>query len=489
VYRTDDAAGPAAESRERWYVRQPIDEATLRGPTVTDRFVCVHGHFYQPPREDPLTGTVPLEPEAAPYHDFNEKITAECYRPNAELGNFRRISFNLGPTLAAWLRTRHPDVLQAIVECDRLAVNDHGHGAAIAQSYHHTILPLSTERDRRTELRWGIRAFELTFGRKPLGVWLPETAVDTPTLEACADEGLRFTILAPGQVTVPGEPHGAYVLPLPSSRSFDVILYDGALGGSLSFDPIATTWADHFAHDQILPIFRRIIVRPSLVAVATDGEVYGHHHKFKDLFLRELIDTSLAQYGLTPITAEQYVARFPAERRATLHERSSWGCAHELARWSAGCGCTHGPSNWKSGLRHAFDNLAVVVDDVYELTAPRVLRDPWAARDAYVDVVEGAQTFADWYADWHGPHPDARHARVLLEAQRHRLAMYTSCAFYWEDLDRLEPGYGVKHGFAAARLLDDKVESALLSSFRHDLETVVGGRSARTAVDLHWVAG
>lgn len=485
---TPSDVAPSSEHTIGAVFPAPGTRRTLRGTgsCLSDRYVCIHGHFYQPPREDPVTGEVPVEVEAAPFHDFNEKITAECYKPNADEGNFARMSFNIGPTLVSWLRAHHPEVLTKIAAGDRDAVDLHGMGAAMAQSYHHTILPLATARDRQTEIRWGIRSFELLFGRRPLGIWLPETAVDSPTLEDCADEGLQFTILSPTQVMVAGEAHGSYRIDLPSGRVFDAVVYDAGLGGSVSFDPGATMWAETFAHDQILPIFRRIITRPSLVAIATDGEVYGHHHKFKDLFLRELLEHKLAAIGLTPLTAEQYVARFPAQRRAMLREQTSWGCTHHLARWSSGCACTAGPATWKQPLRDAFDALATLADDIYELMAPAVLRDHWAARDAYIDVVEGASPFDSWYAAWQPDgHADPRRAQLLLEAQRHRLAMYASCAFYWEDVGRIEPGYGIKQGLAAAHLLDHEYGSALAESFRRDLTNVIGWRSAKSAAELH----
>lgn len=452
----------------------------------TQRYVIVHGHFYQPPRENPYTGEMPHEPGARPYNDYNEKILAECYRPNAELGNYSRMSFNFGPTLVAWMRRYHPTVLHSIANCDRQALSATGYGAAIAQSYHHTILPLATARDRHTEILWGVRSFQLLYGRTPLGIWLPETAVDTPTLEACADAGLRFTILAPGQVQVEGRPHGSYRIHLPSRRPFDAIVYDGGLGGTISFDPGATTWADSFAAHHVRPIFDGIDAEPTLVAGATDGEVYGHHHRFKDLFLRELLTTSLPAAGLEPVTAERYVSEHPATRPGTLRERSSWGCPHDLSRWADGCGCTEGSADWKRPLRDAFDRLAVRIDAIYEREASRCLTDPWDARDAYVDVIDGADTFEYWYQTWQ-PHGGGNTALAhrLLESQRRRLAMYASCAFYWEDISRLEPGYGIRQGLAAAGQLDAAFGTDLAATFRRDLTRSVGWRTRQSAAELH----
>ncbi|HUG14297.1 MAG TPA: DUF3536 domain-containing protein [Thermomicrobiales bacterium] len=453
---------------------------------MSNRYVCVHGHFYQPSRENPVSGEMPVEVAAVPYSNFNEKIHAECYAPNAELGNFALMSFNLGPTLASWLRRYHPETLRRIVAADHAAFAARGHGSALAQSYHHTILPLASERDRRTEIRWGVRSFELLFDRKPRGIWLPETAVDTETIEDCASEGLVFTILAPGQLQSAGDSGGAYALELPSGRRFEVLVYDGDLGGAVSFDSESTARAGAFTLHHLLPAIARAGGDPPLVAIATDGEVYGHHHIFKDLFLHDLLAQSLAQHGLSAVTSEQYVMCHPAARTATLIERGSWGCPHQLARWSSGCSCTDGRSGWKQPLRDAFDALAHMVDDVFDDAGSRSLRDPWAARDAYVDVVDGATTFDDWYESWRAPRGgDAAQALLLLEAQRHRLAMYASCAFYWEDVSRIETGYGIRRGLAAATLIDRAFGSSLVERFVNLLSRSRGLDQDLSAAVLH----
>ncbi len=445
------------------------------------RSVVIHGHFYQPPREHPTTGAMPWEPGASPFHDYNEKILAECYRPNAELGNLSRMSFNVGPTLAAWMRRRHTDVLARIARSDQNARTATGHGTAIAQGYHHTILPLDSPRDRQTEIRWGVRSFDLLYGRKPLGIWLAETAVDRPTLEACADEGLRYTILAPSQVRPDGRLSGSYRLQLASGRRFEAVVYDAGLGGSVSFDPIATTHAAEFAATHVLPAFAQRASDDPLVAIATDGEVYGHHHKFKDLFLQDLLVRRLRERGLTPVSADEYVAARPATTAADLVEPSSWGCAHGLARWSDGCACTPGASDWKRPLRDAFDRLAAQIDRFFEERGSAHLRDPWAARDAYVDVVDGATPFAEWYDVHRTTNGDPRLAERLLEAQRLRLSMYASCAFYWEALDRLEPAYGIRRALAAASIVDDELGTIVGPAFQHELTNGVNWSSCGAA--------
>lgn len=442
---------------------------------MNSRYVIIHGHFYQPPREDPLTEEMPWEPGAHPYRDYNEKILAECYRPNADLGNFSRMSFNIGPTLASWMRRHHPSVLRRIASADQQAVRETGFGTAIAQSYHHTILPLNSSRDRRTELRWGIRSFELLYGRKPRGIWLPETAVDHATLQDCVDEGLTFTILAPGQSQARGPRAGAYAVSLTGGRSFTILSYDADLGGTVSFDPAATVHAGAFAAQHVLPTLSQREDDTAVVTIATDGEVYGHHHKFKDLFLQDLLARRLGEHGLLPASAEAFVAMHPATNEAHLLDFTSWGCNHHLSRWSDGCDCTPGYSAWKRPLRDAFDALAARIDRVFEERGSMYLSDPWAARDAYIDVVEGAVPFSEWYGQWRTTYGDEEIARQLLEAQRLRLSMYASCAFYWEALERLEPTYGIRRARAAASLLDETLGTTLVPSFQHDLRSRLYG--------------
>lgn len=459
----------------------------------TSRYLCVHGHFYQPPREDPSTGVVPVERNAAPFHDFNEKILAECYRPNAQLGNFDRLSFDLGPTLGEWMRKTHPDVLDKIAESDRRAVAGTGHGNAIMQSYHHTILPLASERDRRTELRWGVRWFEHTFGRRPRGIWLPETAVDTATLEACAAEGLTFTILSPEQAANPVDTRLPYRVALPSGASFVVLFYEGPLSGTVSFDASATNSAGEFFRRSVAPRFEGLAPGDSdpIVTIASDGEVYGHHHRFKDYFLRDLLFVRAPNEGVTVTSLERFLALVPAVELANLRERSSWGCAHHLLRWSGDCACTPGDGTWKHALRAAFDRLAERIDRLTEERLGEVADDVWELRDGYVDVVIGATSFVAWLAARGFPTEGvvASDVETLMEAQRWRLAMYASCAFYWDDLTRIEAGYGVRSALHAAALLDRAFGTSLQAEFAAELAGVVGWRSTKSAAQLYIAAG
>ena len=302
--------------------------------STRNRYLCIHGHFYQPPRENPFTGAIPREPGAEPFANFNEKINAECYRPNAQLGNFRRISFDTGPTLTGWLAKHDPATLGRIVQSDRWAVRHHGGGLAMAQSYHHTILPLDSERDRRTQVRWGIRDFQYRFGRTPLGLWLPETAVDLSSLEALAAEGIAYTILAPWQAAATVEPGQPYTVALPSGRTIAVFFYDRDLSGLISFQPEVSVSAPRFVQEHLLPRYGDG-ARPRLVLIASDGELYGHHQPFRDLFLHDLFLRRLQPAGIQPISLEGYLRLTPERPVVRPRERTSWSCHHGVERWGA----------------------------------------------------------------------------------------------------------------------------------------------------------
>ncbi|HEX3722198.1 MAG TPA: DUF3536 domain-containing protein [Nitrolancea sp.] len=432
---------------------------------------------------------MPLELGAAPFHDYNEKILAECYRPNAELGNFERLSFDIGPTLALWMKANHPSVLDVIAQADRRAVERTGYGNALVQSFHHTILPLASPRDRTTELRWGIRWFEKTFGRRPLGIWLPETAVDTATLEACVDEGLAFTILSPEQAESSVDTRQAYRIDLPSGRSIDALFYEGPLSGTVSFNPHDTDSAEAFMHRFVLPRLdsARSGDDDPLVVIASDGEVYGHHHRFKDYFLQDLLNARAAQHEIEVVSAECFLSIQRSRQPVLVKERSSWGCGHQLLRWSGDCYCTPGDGAWKAKLREVFDRLAERVDVLSEDVARAWDFDPWSLRDSYIDVVIGETPAEEWLAR-NGIEPTSDRATVvhaLMEAQRYRLAMYASCAFYWDDLTRLEAGYGVRSAQYAAALLDRQLGTHVQQELNDDLGAVIGWKSEKSAAELY----
>jgi len=445
--------------------------------------LCIHCHFYQPPRMDPFTGKIPREPDAAPYANWNERITAECYAPNAEAGHFERISFNLGGTLAHWLDEHAHDTYARIVASENAYRQAHGVSNGLAQPVHHTILPLARLRDRICQVRWGIASFTHRFGHRPQGVWLPEMAVDTETLEILAAEGLRFTILTDEQVRGDLEAgSGPYLVRLSRKHRFVVFVRDRALSNALSFgmpDPAGT---DAWLEEQLG--WRR--QRDKLVLIATDGETFGHHHRQGVEVLKRILDGERA-HGYVLTALERYLRDNPPEAELELIENTSWSCAHGLHRWVIGCGCTPGDSRWKCALRRALDNLASELDAVYVSEAEQLGALPWALRDDYIAVVLGrvsGQTLLAEHELSHLSTRDAQRLLWLLEAQFYRQRMYASCAFFFEDLDRLEPRYAIANAVRAMALTHYATRDDLCRGFRRDLRMAVSGQTGRTGADI-----
>jgi hypothetical protein len=428
--------------------------------------LAVHGHFYQPERRDPFTGEIAPQPAAAPYRDWNARIDAECYKPNAERGNLRHISFDLGPTLAGWLKSNDPATHQGFVDSDLPAgIADIDCGDAMAQSYHHAILPLASLADRRTEIRWGLRDFDLRFGRRPTGIWLPETAVDLPTLRILADEGVRYTILAPWQAADgrldTGRP---YRVELGGRRRIVVFFYDAELSAAASFESDATMNADAFARDRILPRFSGpgfVDGTPVTALIATDGELYGHHQKFRDLFLARLVnpDASVPDRGFDVTTVGAILGGTPAGAflPTQIAERTSWSCHHGVMRWTAECPDA-ADGRWKGPLRVAFERLAAAVDMVAEGLAADFMEPAavWRARDEYIDVIFGAEPPDDFARRWIPLATPEQRERflVLMEAERWRLAMFASDGWFWGDPIRLETKHVMLCAARAVRLID-----------------------------------
>ena len=427
---------------------------------MPERFITIHGHFYQPPRENPWLEAVETQDSAFPYHDWNERITTECYEPNATarilddadriraiVNNYASISFNFGPTLLSWLQTAAPDTYAAILEADRLSRDRFsGHGNAIAQAYNHIILPLANARDQRTQVRWGIRDFEQRFGRKPEGMWIPETAVDIPTLEALAAEGIAFTILEPHQARWNGgpvDPTQPYVCRLPSGRSIAIVFYDGPVSRAVAFERLLAR-GENLAH-RLTDAFHNGRTHPQLVNIATDGETYGHHHRFGEMALAYALQY-IDDHGLARLTNyAEHLAKHPPVDEVQLVEHTSWSCAHGIERWRSDCGCNTGGGpgwhqQWRGPLRAALDWLRFEVSTIFEEEGSRVLRDPWAARDAYIDVIldrspESVSAFLASHS-----HAGANMSTVLslLEMQRYAMLMYTSCGWFFNDISGIE---------------------------------------------------
>ena len=436
-----------------------------------ERYVCIHCHFYQPPRENPWLEAVELQDSASPYHDWNERVTAECYLPNGAarildaqskiakiVNNYSRISFNFGPTLLSWLEKNAPHAYEQILAADRQSQQIFsGHGSALAQAYNHIIQPLANSRDKRTQIIWGVRDFQHRFGRDPEGMWLPETAVDVETLELLSSAGINFTVLAPHQArrlrnrpweewwSVEGgriDPTRAYQCQLPSGRAISLFFYDGPISHAVAFENLLAD-GERFAH-RLLTGFNDDRRWPQIVHIATDGETYGHHSPHGDMALAYALDY-LERNQLARITNYgEYLALHPPVQDAEIIEHTSWSCPHGIARWTNDCGCRSGnttPWNqqWRRPLRRALDWLRDDLNAMYETAGASLLIDPWAARDDYIDVVlDRSSQSKDGFLAKHAIRPLFPVERVqalrLLEMQRHLMLMYTSCGWFFDEL-------------------------------------------------------
>ena len=496
--------------------------------------LVVHGHFYQPPRENPWLDAVEVQDSAAPYHDWNERVTAECYAPNTAarrvgernrvldiVNNFEKISFNAGPTLLAWLHRHRPDVYTKIIAADRASVTARGgHGNAIAQVYNHMIMPLAIRRDKVTQLRWGLEDFRVRFGREPEGCWLPETAVDNETLEVLAEAGLRFTILAPHQawrvrplgaeaweeVNDHVDTSRAYLWRGPRGLGLALFFYHAPISRGIAFENLLER-SEHLVA-WLYAALTGTPDRPQLVHCATDGESYGHHRRFGEMALAAAIHQIEAEGTVALTTYGAFLAAHPPTDEVELHERTSWSCAHGVERWRADCGCrtrSDWHQRWRAPLREALDWLRDQIDPFFEARASAFLKDPWAARDAYIAVIldpSPERLDAFFGAHQRAPLDPAARAetRRLLEMQRHRLLMYTSCGWFFDEISALEPVQILRYAAIALQYLGDLGGGRLEPEFVRRLEAAPsnipalrdGGEVYRqlirpTAVDLRRV--
>jgi len=453
---------------------------------ASKQYLCVHAHFYQPPRENPITGMVPDEPGASPYRNWNERIFENCYKPNIDLGNFSRISFNIGPTISQWMKVHHPDSLAQIVKDDQQNVERYGVGNAIAQPYHHTILPLATGHDKQTQIYWGIREFENTYHRKPQGMWLPETAVDMETLELLAENGIEFTILAPWQVEgkeVDGTK--AYQVILPNHRSIKIFFYHSGLSSRISFDPTATQNADAFVHNYVKPEFSASSVSQWLM-LASDGELYGHHQVFRDKFLSHLLNGSISTHKIEPVFPGLQLQQQKVFPVIKIRNGTSWSCHHGIERWKGDCVCT--PNNeWKKPLREALNQLAQQVEGIYLNKIDDYIEKPWEARDHFVDVILGNIKFNDWlklHTKKHVPDTKIPMFEKLFEALYSCQRMFSSCAWFFEDLDRIEPRNSVVYAAHAVWLIKNATGIDLTQDISRSLAKSRSWQTGISAGDL-----
>jgi len=454
-----------------------------------ERFICVHGHFYQPPRENAWLEQIEIQDSAYPYHDWNERVEAECYRPNAEarildgegyitriVNNYARMSFNVGPTLLSWMERKAPETYGAILRADEESRRRFsGHGSAMSQVYNHVIMPLASRRDKVTQVRWGIEDFRRRFKREPEGMWLPETAVDIETLEVLAEHGIKFTLLAPRQAArlraagstewrdVSGEridPTTAYRQLLPSGRTISVFFYDGPIARAIAFEGILSS-GDALAN-RLTGAFNDSRTWPQLVHVAVDGETFGHHHRFGEMALAYAIDY-IENNGLAKTTNYgEYLEKHPPVNDVDIAERTSWSCTHGIERWRGDCGCNTGQNRdwnqaWRLPLRESLDWLRDAVAPAYEEQARALVSDPWEARNQYIRVIldrspESRTAFLDRVAG--RPLSDTERVRLLklLELQRHAMLMFTSCGWFFDELSRIETVQVLQYAGRVAQL-------------------------------------
>jgi len=438
---------------------------------MSNRYLTIHGHFYQPPREDPWTGEVPRERGADPYGNFNQKITAECYQSNAALGNLDVMSFNFGPTLLRWLEAHAAPTYHRIIEADRWHRAQFGMGNGLAQAYHHTILPLATRRDKRTQVAWAIADFEHRFGRRPEGMWLPEMAVDYETLDVLAEQGIAFTLLSPSQSAGELGPFRPHWVHLHSDHRVALFFRQEDLSSLISFQPQVTENAITFADRYLAQALAQGSEAP-LLLLAMDGETFGHHQPLRQYFLQALLHTEAPRVGYTLTSLGPYLRDHPPSAEVEIVERSSWSCLHSLARWQKGCSCTLGNSQWKGILRRALDRLAEGLDGLYEDAFRRQGLDPWAIRDRYIAVMLGQVNAAHFLREWTGgglTQEEEGQLLALLAAQPSRQAMFTSCGWFFEDLSRLETRYILTHAARAITLTAEATGVSLAHDFQRDL--------------------
>jgi alpha-amylase/alpha-mannosidase (GH57 family) len=472
-----------------------------------ERYICVHGHFYQPPRENPWLEAVELQDSAYPYHDWNERITAECYAPNAAsrildeenrivkiVNNYAKISFNFGPTLLSWLEAKAPEVYRAILDADgESQKNFSGHGSALAQAYNHMILPLANARDKYSQVLWGIRDFERRFGRKPEGMWLPETAVDLESLDILAELGIKFSILSPHQASrvrrtggrawrdVSGgriDPTMAYELRLPSKRKIDLFFYDGPVSRAVAFERLLAKGED-FA-DRLMGLFREERDWYELVHIATDGETYGHHHRYGEMALTYALNyieckqlAKITNYG-------EYLEKYPPTHQVEIFNNSSWSCVHGVERWRGDCGCNSGGhpgwnQAWRGPLREALDWLRDSLASSYDEKGRQLLKDPWAARNDYIAVIlDRSPESADRFLGQHAIRELSESEKItvlkILELQRHAMLMYTSCGWFFDELSGLETVQVIHYAARAIQLAGEISGDSMEAHFLERLE-------------------
>ncbi len=460
--------------------------------------IIIHGHFYQPPRENPWTGAVDREDSARPFHDWNQRIHSECYRPNAFarvvngkgqieriVNNYANLSFNFGPTLMRWLESTHPETCARIVAADQLSRQLHdGHGGAIAQAYNHPILPLCNDRDLRTQIRWGVADFRHRFGREPEALWLPETACNDEVMGALIDASMRYVILSPHQAErvrpLDTSSNGAewksvadgsidprkaykYFHRDGSGRSIAVFFYDDGIARGIAFEHLL--WSSEALLERLV----RGAGDGAMVNVATDGESYGHHFKFGDRCIAYALEVEAPKRGIKVTNYGEFLEQNPPRDAVEIKagpdgEGTAWSCVHGVGRWYKNCGCHTGGEpgwnqEWRTPLRAAFDLLRDECANRFEELGAQLFRDPWKARDDFIEVILNRAAAHDSFLVRHGRHKLDAEARLraltLLDMQRNAMLMYTSCGWFFNDLSGIETVQTMKYAGHAMDLMEN----------------------------------
>jgi alpha-amylase/alpha-mannosidase (GH57 family) len=471
-----------------------------------DKYICIHGHFYQPPRENPWLESVEVQESAYPYHDWNERITSECYAPNTAarildpnlkiidiVNNYSKMSFNFGPTLLSWLEDKTPDIYQAILQADIESFNRFsGHGSALAQAYNHMIMPLSHPRDKVTQIIWGIQDFESRFKRKPEGMWLPETAVNVETLDLMAEQGIKFTILDSSQAnrmkpkgadkwrSVSGskiDPTRAYECRLPSGKSIALFFYDGPIAKAVAFERLLNN-GDHFAK-RLMEGFSNKRNWPQLMHIATDGESYGHHHRQGEMALAYALHAIEANKWARLTNYGEFLERFPPIHEVEIHNNTAWSCVHGVGRWMTDCGCNsggHGGWNqkWREPLRNALDWLRDELSHRFENKAKEFIKDPWHARNDYITVILNRDpNNIDQFFLRHQTRDLNEGEKIyllkLFELQRHCMLMYTSCGWFFDEISGIETVQVIQYAGRAIQLAKDIFGDDMEGGFKERL--------------------
>jgi len=466
---------------------------------LTERYICIHGHFYQPPRENPWLEEVEFQDSAQPYHDWNERITAECYAPNAVsrvmdsewrimglINNYSRISFNFGPTLLYWLAKHKPPVYQAILDADKESLtNFGGHGSAIAQIYNHMIMPLANRRDKETQVKWAIYDFELRFERFPEGMWLSETAVDIETLEVLAENNIKFTILSSHQalkIRKIGEdnwfdvsdgkidPRYPYLCYLPSGKTIVLFFFDRRTAVDISFGHLLEN-GEAFAK-RLIDALNPQDGEGQIENIASDGELYGHHHPHGDMTLAYCIYSIVSNETVKLTNYGEFLEKHPPRHEVQIAQNTSWSCSHGIERWRADCGDNMGRAGWhqtwRKPLREAMDWLRDTLIPQFEQAVAQYLTDPWVSRNDYIKVVlNRSRENIELFLSNHSKQPlnenEKRRAIQLLELQRHTMLMYTSCGWFFDEISGIETVQVMMYAARVMQLTKDL--------FNLDLET------------------